>query len=104
MKRIEIYQTKGGKEPFSDWVEQLDEKAQFKIMAYIERVALGGSKKNVRAIGDQVFEIKIDYGPGYRVYFGVLKKVIILLLVGGDKGSQKRDIFKAKGYWRSKYV
>jgi putative addiction module killer protein len=104
LKRIEIYSTQDGKEPFSDWLDGLDEKAQFKVMAYVERVALGGSKKNVRSLGDQVLEIKIDYGPGYRVYFGELEGVIMLLLAGGDKGSQRRDITKAKEYWRSRDV
>ena len=51
----------------------------------------GGAKKNIKALGDRVFEIKVNYGPGYRVYFGELDNVIILLLSGGDKSSQKRD-------------
>ena len=73
-------------------------------MAYIERVAIGGSKKNIRSLGDGLFEIKIHYGPGYRIYFGNLKGSIILLLVGGDKSSQRQDISLAKKYWRSIHV
>lgn len=56
--------------------------------------------KNVRALKGGVFEIKIDRGPGYRVYFGEDGKFLILLLIGGDKGSQDQDIKKAKEYWR----
>ena len=72
-----------------------------RLWAYVERVAIGGARKNVRSLGGGVFEIRIHYGPGYRVYFGNLKGSIVLLLVGGDKGSQKRDIYLAKKYWRS---
>ena len=96
-------QNLGGK-PFNEWLESLEINARFRVMAHIERVALGGSKKHIRFLGDGVWEIKIHYGPGYRVYFGNLKGQIILLLAGGDKGSQKRDISLAKKYWRSIHV
>ena len=52
-----------------------------------------------RELQDGVFELKEDFGPGYRIYFGVDGDEIIILLVGGDKGSQSRDIAKAKEYW-----
>lgn len=100
MKRIEYYQTRAGQEPCREWLNQLDKTAQFKIDAYIKRAALGAAKKNTRSLGDGIFEIKIDSGPGYRVYFGEVGNVIILLLLGGDKGSQFRDIRQAKDYWR----
>ena len=73
------------------------------IYAYIDRVAAGGAKRNIKSLGDGVYEVKIDVGPGYRVYFGELDGRIILLLVGGDKKSQRRDIKTAKNYW-SEYV
>lgn len=101
MKQIESYKTKNGRKPFNEWISKLPNKTQARIDAYIRRLALGATKRNVKPLGDGVFEIQIDFGPGYRVYFGELKKVIILLLLGGDKGSQKRDIAKAKEYWRS---
>ena len=74
---------------------------QAKVDAYITRVALGGAKKNVRALKDGIFEIKIDFGPGYRVYFGEDGRQIIVLLVAGDKSSQRKDIQKAKQYWQN---
>ena len=74
--------------------------SQARIDVYIKRVASGGSKNNIKSLGDGVFEIKINYGPGFRVYFGEVQNAIILLLLGGDKSSQKRDIIKAKSYWR----
>jgi len=51
-------------------------------------------------LGDGVWELKIDFGPGYRVYYGEDGPIIVVLLCGGDKGSQDRDIAKAKDYWR----
>lgn len=100
MKQIEKYRTANGNEPFNDWIKELDTKSRVKIRTYIDRLALGGAKRNIKPVGDGVFELKIDHGPGFRVYFGRVGNVIILLLLGGDKGSQKRDILMAKAYWR----
>lgn len=100
MKSTLILQLDDGSEPFTEWHESLELKVQARVSAFIDRVAAGGGKKNVRALGDGVFEIKIDVGPGYRVYFGEDGKKIILLLVGGDKGTQTKDIATAKRYWR----
>ena len=58
-----------------------------------------GGKKNIRALGDGVFEIKIKFGAGLRVYFAEEGKTILLLLAGGDKSTQKSDIKRAKKYW-----
>ena len=103
MKDVKVLCLPSGKEPFKEWFDKFDITTRSKIRAYIDRVALGGGKKNVKHLGQRVFEIKIDFGPGYRVYFGEDGKTIILLLIGGDKSSQKRDIKKAKELW-SKYV
>jgi putative addiction module killer protein len=61
-------------------------------------VRLGNLGRN-RSVGEGVFEIKIDYGLGYRVYYGLEGKALILLLVGGDKSTQEKDIALAKTYW-----
>ena len=100
MKRIEYYQTKAGREPCRDWLASLDPTTQLRIYGYLERVAAGGGKNNVKPVGSGVFEVKIDHGPGYRIYFGQVGKVMILLLQGGDKASQFRDIGRAQEYWR----
>jgi putative addiction module killer protein len=52
-------------------------------------------------VGDGVYELRIDYGGGYRIYFGQVGSVVILLLCGGDKSSQSKDIRRAKEYWRN---
>lgn len=100
MKATQILQLDDGSEPFTEWYELLEMKVQARVSAFIDRVAAGGGKKNVRSLGNGVYEIKIDLGPGYRVYFGEDGKKIILLLVGGDKGTQSKDIVTAKRYWR----
>ena len=86
--------------PCQDWLDSLESTTRRKVLAYITRVAGGGAKKNVRALGDGVFEIKVDHGPGYRLYFAEVGTVLLLLLVGGDKGTQFRDIQEAKVCWR----
>jgi putative addiction module killer protein len=58
-----------------------------------------GNLGNTRALGSGVSELKIDFGPGYRVYFGEDGPKIVVLLLGGDKSSQERDIEKAKAFW-----
>jgi putative addiction module killer protein len=100
VKRIEMFVTDSGREPYLEWLTGLEERAQIRIETYLDRLALGGSNRNVRFLGDGCFELKIDIGPGYRVYFGEVGKVILLLLGGGDKSTQFRDIAKVKEYWR----
>ena len=99
-KTIEYYVTESGDRPFLSWFEKLDRKTQLIVNGYIVRVASGASKKNIKPLKGGLFEIRIFYGPGLRVYFARDGEKIILLLIGGDKGSQKADIKKAKSYWR----
>jgi len=99
-REIQRYLAPNGKSPFAEWFESLrDIKAQARIIARLNRVA-AGNLGDYRSLGDSVFELKIDYGPGYRVYFGQIGKTIILLLCGGDKSTQNRDIRQAKLYWQ----
>lgn len=70
------------------------------MLDFVKRVADGGSRKNVKALGDCLYEIKITYRSGYRVYFGKVGDTMILIITGGDKSSQRRDIEKARKYWR----
>jgi len=84
---------------FDDWVSGLrDLKAKAKIFVQLKRIE-AGNLGNCKFVGNGVNEIKINYGPGYRLYFARMKGIIILLLLGGDKSTQSRDISKAKQIW-----
>ncbi len=81
---------------YQQWFESLrDLNAQLRIAARIRRVSLG-NLGDVKSVGDGVSELRITYGPGYRVYFIRQGEVVIVLLAGGDKSTQKRDIERAK--------
>ncbi|APX86604.1 addiction module antitoxin RelB [Methylorubrum extorquens] len=81
---------------FQTWIDDLrDVRAVARIAKRIDRLALG-NPGDVKPVGDGVSEMRIDYGPGYRVYFTAQGKQIVILLCGGDKSSQERDIRAAK--------
>ncbi len=85
---IEIRQT----EIFADWFRRLrDRQARTRIQARIDRVAVG-NPGDARPVGEGVSELRIDYGPGYRVYFARRGETLIVLLAGGEKRTQARDI------------
>ncbi len=89
--------------PFDEWIGEYDVPVRAEIRAYIDRVAVGGAHRNIKRLkdGDGVLEIRIDKGPGYRVYYGETRNTIIVLLLGGTKRTQDRDIELAKKYWRT---
>ena len=81
---------------FAKWFESLrDHRAQRKIAIRISR-AESGNMGQVRSLGEGLSEMKIDHGPGYRLYFTMRDQEIVVLLAGGDKGSQQRDIAVAR--------
>ena len=87
-----LLSNRGGGKSFKEWLDGLkDIVARQKIRIRLDRVRLGNLGKN-RSAGAGVYELKIDFGPGYRVYYGLEKKTVVLLLLGGDKSSQKKDI------------
>lgn len=98
--KIVIYSTSTGKSPFYDWQNKLDENTRALVRTRLDRICLGifGDSKLIKG-GYGVWELRIDFGPGYRIYFGKKGKAIVILLVGGSKGSQIHDIAKAKLYW-----
>jgi putative addiction module killer protein len=88
---IEVRQT----DTFSTWIRSLrDRYAKARILVRIDRLKLG-LPGDVKPVGKGVSELRIDYGPGYRVYFTMRGEELILLLAGGDKRTQERDIKKA---------
>ncbi len=98
-REIRRYITSDGKVPFADWLDSLrDTNAKAKIISRLNRVT-AGNLGDYRSVGEGVCELRIKYGPGYRIYFGLRGLTIVLLLCGGDKSTQDQDIQKAKEYW-----
>ncbi|MBI5527903.1 MAG: type II toxin-antitoxin system RelE/ParE family toxin [Deltaproteobacteria bacterium] len=98
-RRLEIYMTTEGREPFSEWLEALkDLEGRAAIRARLERVE-DGNFGAARPVGEGVNELKVSVGPGYRVYYALDGPLVVLLLCGGDKSSQRKDIKQAKTYW-----
>ena len=98
--RIEHYCTADGTDVFGKWLDGLrDLQAQARIVVRLDRLALGlaGDAKVLRG---GVSELRIDHGPGYRVYFARSGRTVVLLLCGGDKRTQAADIARAVRYWR----
>ncbi len=99
-REIQNYLTADGRSPFEEWLDSLrDTRAIDKIEKRLKRVA-SGNLGDYAGVGEGVYELRIDYGSGYRVYFGQIGLIIVLLLCGGDKSTQKQDILRAKEYWR----
>ncbi len=97
---VHEYQTSDGVTPLSEWLDRLrDGHARARIVARIDRLRVGlfGDWK---AVGGGVCELRIDYGPGYRVYYGQDGNTLVLLLCGGDKRTQAGDIRRAHDYWK----
>ena len=99
MYEIFHYVTADGRDPFQDWLEALrDRQAKARVAVRINRMATGNLGDH-KSVGDGVWELRIDVGPGYRVYYALAGQQLVLLLTGGDKSSQQADIEKAAVYW-----
>jgi putative addiction module killer protein len=99
---IEIYRTATNREPYTEWETSLDRQIRARIDARLARIRFTGNLGDFKSVHDGVFELRFDFGPGYRVYFGFdqMKSKLIILLAGGSKRHQAQDIAKAKEYWR----
>jgi putative addiction module killer protein len=98
-KRSLIYKTAKGIEPYAEYVDSLkDREGAARIRTRVTRAELGNLGDH-RSVGHGVIELRIHFGPGYRVYAGLGGKELIILLCAGDKGSQDKDIRKAVDYW-----
>ena len=96
---IREYVSSEGKTPFTDWWRKLrDRQARDRIQIQIDRLELGNTG-DCKSLGNGVYERRIHYEPGYRVYYGKTDKQIILLLCGGNKATQQQDVKRAKQYW-----
>ncbi len=87
-----------GEGPFAEWFAELDPAASAKIVRALARIEQG-NLSNVKSVGEGVLEYRVDFGPGYRIYFGRDGETIIILLTGRTKKRQQRDIDAAHAYW-----
>jgi len=88
-----------GSSPFADWFTELDPTAASKVTTALYRLE-HGNFSNVQSVSGGVFEYKIDFGPGYRIYFGQDGNTLVILLYGGTKKTQQKDIDRAKDFWQ----
>ena len=97
---IDFYQIPNGHEPFTRWFRSIrDTSIRRRIQARLTSVRTG-SLGDHRYVGGGVWELRLDFGPGYRIYYGKVDNTIVLFLCGGGKSSQRRDIERAKNYWK----
>lgn len=95
---VREYQTEAGKSPFGDWFTRLDAQTAAKVAVAIIRLE-AGNFSNVKTVGAGVFEYRLNFGPGYRIYFARDGERIIILLAGGTKRRQQKDIESAQARW-----
>ena len=98
MIEVVLYQSEEGKAPFADWFNGLDAQAALKVRTALARME-AGNFGDLKPIGSGVFERRLDWGPGYRLYLGRDGRRLVVLLVGGTKRRQKADIVEAKALW-----
>jgi putative addiction module killer protein len=99
-KEIKVYKTTEGKTPFFEWRNSFKDKiVRARINRRLERLE-DGNYGDCKSVGDGVFEMRLHFGPGYRIYFGEVGAQVILLLLGGNKNGQTKDIQLAKQYWQ----
>lgn len=97
---IEIYETAKGKRPFESWFEEILEiHTRARILTRLDRLKLGNFG-DCKSIGEGICELRLHFGPGFRLYYSKIGNRVVLLLCGGDKGSQSKDIILAKEYWK----
>ncbi len=100
MKKLVVYRDKRGKEPYTKWLEKIkDLSMRARVEQRIRRLECG-HYGDCRTVGGGVMELRLFFGSGYRVYFAEYGEMVVVLLRGGDKASQKRDIENAKAYWQ----
>lgn len=98
MLTLRVYQRENGSSPFQKWFEELDDTAHARVTRFLARLEQGNTS-NVKPVGEGVHELKVDFGPGYRVYFAMDGRTLIILLGGGSKKRQSADIKSAQIGW-----
>jgi len=98
--KIEEYLTEDGNSPFASWFLSLEARAAAKVTTALARLQCGNTS-SVKSLGSGVHECRIDFGPGYRIYFGYDGITLVILLAGGTKQRQQADIDAAKDRWQN---
>ncbi len=99
-KQVVFYETQDRRIPFDEWLNSIrDVRTKTVITTRVRRIKLG-SLGEYKSVGKGVCELKIDYGSGYRIYFGQVGTTIVVILCAGDKSSQSDDILIAQKYWK----
>ena len=98
MTEIREYLTVEVRSPFGRWFERLNAPAAARITTALARIEQG-NLSNVKGVGEGVLEYRIDFGPGYRIYFGRDGQALVILLAGGAKARQQKDIAAAQARW-----
>lgn len=98
---VSYLETDTGKSPYLEWEKRLDTTVRAAVRIGINRIRLGnfGDCHAIKGIAG-LHELRLHLGPGYRIYFGKIKDTVVIILCGGDKRSQERDIDKAKEFWQ----
>lgn len=99
MVEVREYLTEEGRSPYARWFDRLNAVAAAKVVTAIHRMEQGNSS-NTKGVGAGVMEYRINFGPGYRIYFGRDGDRLVILLAGGTKKRQDADIEAAQGYWQ----
>jgi putative addiction module killer protein len=97
---VHYYVTKAGRNEVDEWIAELaNNRTEARILARIERLSKGNFGDH-KFLGQGLFELRIDFGPGYRIYYAMIGHACVLLLCGGDKRKQSSDIERARKYLR----
>lgn len=96
---VEYFYTPSGKAPAKEWLNSIKDRLTQAILYKRIRQASLGNFGDSKSIGRGIFEMRIDFGPGFRIYYGIHKDEVILLLMGGSKRTQAADIDRARTYW-----
>ena len=99
MIEVREYVYADGSSPFADWFDELNVQVALKVNTYLTRIG-SGNLSSVKSVGSGVHECRIDWGPGYRVYLGKDGEKLVILLGGGTKKRQQKDIDQAKELWQ----
>ena len=97
---VREYLTSGGRNPYREWLDTLDVTPRARIQARVLRFSTGNLGDH-KSVGGGVWEARVMFGPGYRIYFGKDGAQLVLLLLGGDKSTQTADVARAQDSWKA---